>query len=202
MKCGRLSIIAGLIAASIFLTAAAEERVTIMEWDAPTPKSFPHDPAVGPDGALWYTGLLSEKLGRLDPRTGIIIEYPLKTADPGLHGLTADKEGRIWFTAGYQGYIGMLDPGMSGRVDEWLSPGGPGSKPFAIAATTDGMIWYSESGMRTNTIVRFDPVTKDFLKWPVRSGGGVIRNMAAAPGGDIYIACSGVNKVGVVRTGR
>jgi streptogramin lyase len=30
-------------------------RVTIREYDMPTPNSRPHDPAVAPDGALWYT---------------------------------------------------------------------------------------------------------------------------------------------------
>jgi virginiamycin B lyase len=61
------------------------------------------------------------------------------------------------------------------------------------------MIWYSETGVTPNIIIRFDPGTKKFADWPVPSGGGVIRNMAATPAGDIYIACSGVNKVGVVR---
>ncbi len=28
-------------------------NVTIREWDVPTKNANPHDPAVGPDGALW-----------------------------------------------------------------------------------------------------------------------------------------------------
>ena len=34
-------------------------RVTIREYDVPTPNSRPHDPAVAPDNALWYTGQLA-----------------------------------------------------------------------------------------------------------------------------------------------
>ena len=64
---------------------------------------------------------------------------------------------------------------------------------------SNGIIWYSESGVNPNTIVRCDPQTEKFMSWPVSSGGGVIRNMAATPHDDIYIACSGVNKVGVVQ---
>jgi virginiamycin B lyase len=64
------------------------------------------------------------------------------------------------------------------------------------------MIWYSESGVRPNTIVRFDPKTRAFITWPIPSGGGVIRHMVAAPDGNVYIACSGVNKVGIVRVSR
>jgi len=47
-----------------------EARHSINEFDVPTPKSRPHDPAVVPDGSLWYTGQMANKLGRLDPATG------------------------------------------------------------------------------------------------------------------------------------
>jgi virginiamycin B lyase len=60
------------------------------------------------------------------------------------------------------------------------------------------MVWYSESGVKPNTLVRFDPKTKSFSKTAIPSGGGVVRNMAATKDGKIYLACSGVNKVAVV----
>jgi streptogramin lyase len=41
---------------------AASKHVTIKEFDVPTPKSRPHDPAVAPDGSLWYTGQAANKL--------------------------------------------------------------------------------------------------------------------------------------------
>ena len=63
-------------------------EVTIREWDVPTPRSNPHDPAAAPDGSLWWTGQFTNRLGRLDPATGMMREYPLKTANTGPHGLT------------------------------------------------------------------------------------------------------------------
>jgi virginiamycin B lyase len=60
------------------------------------------------------------------------------------------------------------------------------------------MVWYSESGVRPNTIVRFDPRTRGFARAEIPSGGGVVRNMSATDDGRLYIACSGVDKVGVV----
>ena len=60
------------------------------------------------------------------------------------------------------------------------------------------MVWYSESGVKPNTMVRFDK-TKTFAKADIPSGGGVVRNMAATKGGRVYIACNGVGKVGVVQ---
>jgi virginiamycin B lyase len=66
--------------------------------------------------------------------------------------------------------------------------------------TPDGMVWYSESGVKPNTLVRFDPKTKTFSATLVPSGGGVIRNMAATRDGKVYLACSGVNKIGIAQT--
>lgn len=322
-----------IMVTSILLVAIAtgKERikVQIKEWDVPTPNSHPHDPALGLDGSLWYTGQKSNTIGRLDPKTGVIREYKLKTPDSGPHGLVADKDGNIWFTANYKGYIGRLNPGTgavneyplpdpaardphtpafdqkgilwftvergnfvgrlnpqtgaiqlkpsltprsipygiavnskgvpfycefgtnklasinpdtmqirefilpegarprrlaisgdviyytdfargylgrldpnTGKIEEWASPGGSESRPYGITITPDGVVWYSESGIRPNTIVRFDPNTKGFGTWPIPSGGGVVRNMVSTAGGDLYIACSGVNKVGIVKVER
>jgi virginiamycin B lyase len=304
-----------------------ELKVTIKEWTVPTKGAHPHDPAVGADGALWFTEQMANKIGRLDPRTGEMKEYSLKVSNSGPHGLVADSEGNIWFTANFAGYIGKLDPktgevkeykmpdekaddphtavfaangtlwftlqaaNMVGRLDPksgrvelknvptasalpygmqvnskgvpffcelgthkiasidpktmaihdynlpdevrprrlaidaqdriyfsdyksghlgrldpkngavklWDSPGGAGSNPYGVTITPDGMVWYSESGVKPNTMVRFDPKTETFAKADIPSGGGVVRNMTATKDGRVYIACSGVDKVGVVQ---
>jgi virginiamycin B lyase len=306
--------------------AQADANVTIREWALPTPDSRPHDPAVGADGALWYTAQKANRIGRLDPTSGQIHEYPLPTQNSGPHGLTADADGNIWYTGNYVGLIGKLDPrtgrvteyriqdrragdphtpvfdrsgllwftveqgnlvgrldpkkgnidfrevptpdaepygiavdrqgvpffcefgtnkiaridprtfdvkeyllpggarprrlaiaddgtvyysdfarGYLGRLDpvtgevrEWASPGGAESRPYGIAITPDGLVWYSESGVKPNTIVRFDPHTQRFARANIPSGGGVVRNIAATRDGRLFIACSGVNQVGVV----
>ena len=115
--------------------------------------------------------------------------------------LTIAANDAIYYSDYRRGYLG-LDP-KTGKVDEWPSPGGPGSQPYAITALPDGTIWYSESGVSPNTLVRFDPTDKSFMKWPIPSGGGVLRHFVAnKEGTKIYIASSGVNKVGVVEIAR
>jgi len=315
-------------------TAAGAEvgelKITIHEWEVPTKGAHPHDPAVGGDGALWFTEQLQNKLGRVDPKTGAFKEYALRIEDSGPHGLVADSKGNIWFTGNGKGYIGKLDPrtgaiteykmpdakaedphtavfdshgmmwftvqvgnmvgkldpqsgkidlrkmqaadarpygiainskgipffcefgtnkmakidpqtmaiteyklpegarprrmaidasdniyftdyqgGNLGRLDSvtgavkmWPSPGGAGSAPYGIAITPDGMIWYSESGVKPNTIIQFNPKREQFARAAIPSGGGTVRNMAATADGRVYIACSGVNKVGVVEPAR
>ena len=110
----RLPIIFILLFVFAFsVLAAARESVVIREWDVPAPGSFPHDPAVSQDGALWYTGMLSDTLGRLDPSTGKIREYRVQSGSRP-HGLVEDKAGMIWLTANQKAYIGRLDPASGG----------------------------------------------------------------------------------------
>ena len=107
----RSNALAGaLMALALTTLGATGAKVSIKEWDVPTPNSRPHDPAVAPDGSLWYTGQRANKLGRLDPTTGQFKEYPLKTPDSGPHGLVADRDGNIWFTAISKAYVGKLNP--------------------------------------------------------------------------------------------
>src|SRR2546428_6641565 len=105
-----LALAAASLALAFILDAAPCAGVSIKEWDVPTPHSRPHDPAVAPDGSLWYTGQMANKLGRLDPQTGQFKEFPLKTPGSGPHGLVADRDGNIWFTAVLQWHRGKLHP--------------------------------------------------------------------------------------------
>ena len=81
----------------------------------------------------------------------------------------------------------------TGAVKEWASPSGPTSQPYGITVWKD-IVWYSESAVKPNTLVRFDPKTEKFQTWAIPSGGGVVRNMMATREGNLALACSGVNR--------
>src|SRR5262249_23301500 len=110
-------LLALLVTFTGFIWAAENVNVTIKEWDTPS-QAHPHDSEVAPDGSLWYTGQFSNVLGRLDPKTGKIQEFPLKTPASGPHGLVTDKDGNVWFTANSKPYIGKLNP-KTGEITEY-----------------------------------------------------------------------------------
>ena len=71
------------------------------------------------------------------------------------------------------------------------------SHPYAILIV-DGIIWYNESGMRPDPLVRFDPKTETFQSWPIPSSGvysGILRHMRAAANGDLLIHQSATNHI-------
>jgi virginiamycin B lyase len=137
------------------------------------------------------------KIGTIDPKTLEIAEYTLpEGARP--RRIAVDASDIVWYTDFARGYLGRLDL-KTKQVQEFVSPGGPSSQPYGITTTADGAVWYSESGVEPNTLVRFDPATRTFQKWNIPNGGGVVRHMVTAPNGDLLLAYSGVNKVGRVR---
>ncbi len=67
----------------------------ITEYVSPTPESLPHDPAVDPQGRVWYTGQRANTLGMFDPEQEKFTEFSIPTPDSGPHGLVADANGNI-----------------------------------------------------------------------------------------------------------
>src|SRR3990172_2621842 len=135
---------------------SAAEQVVIKEWDVPTPNSHPHDPAVGPDGSLWYTGQFSNTLGRLDLKTGKFTEFPLKSGRSGPHGLVADRDGNIWYTGSFAGHIGKLNP-LTGEVVEYPMPDSRARDPHTPIFDQKWTLWFTVQ--RGNFVGRLDPAT-------------------------------------------
>jgi streptogramin lyase len=54
---------------------------------------FPHDPAVGKNGDLWFTEQMANKIGRFDPASQNFKEYPLSGRNTG------PTAGYIWHAA-------------------------------------------------------------------------------------------------------
>lgn len=131
-------------------------QASIKLWDVPTLGSRPHDPVATKDGAIWWTGQLSNKLGRVDIKTGMIREYSLKTPHTGPHGLREDKDGNIWFTGNHIGAIGKLDP-RTGIVTEYKMPDPKVKDPHSLEIAADGMVFFT--AQQSNAVGRVDPKT-------------------------------------------
>ena len=132
--------------------------VTITEWLAPTLGSRPHDPLAAADGSVWWAGQFANRLGRVDPATGAIKEFPLKTANSGPHGLIEDGEGNIWFTGNYQHYLGKLDP-KTGDVTEYPVPQDEGVRsPHTPIIDEQGTVWFTTP---SGHVGRLDPETEE-----------------------------------------
>ena len=162
----------------------------------PTPKSRPYGMVVSSKGIPFFVEFGSNKVASIDPHTMAIHEYVLPHAETRPRRVAITSDDVLWYSDYARGYLGRFDH-ATGQTREWPSPGGPKSQPYAIAAIQD-VLWYNESGTKPNTIVRFDPKTAQFQTWLIPSGGGVVRNMMPTQDGNLALACSGVNRIGLV----
>jgi virginiamycin B lyase len=165
----------------------------------PSDNTYPYGIRLNSQGVPWFVDFRGNRIGTVDPRTMAIKEFELPHADARPRRLTITPDDVIYYTDFARGRLGRFDP-KTGQVKEWMSPGGPESEPYAITSIGP-IVWYSESGVRPNTMVRFDPQTEKFQTFAIPSGGGVLRHFEATRDGNIATANSGVNKIGLVAIG-
>src|SRR3984957_805216 len=89
-------------------------HVIITEYALPRPTIEPHDVIVDEHGSVWYTDFGEQFIGKLDPKTGALKEYPVPELKPGypqgLLDIEEDKAGNFWAGMMYQGALAKLDP--------------------------------------------------------------------------------------------
>jgi len=167
-------------------------KVSMKIWQAATPGSRPHDPLATRDGALWYTGQMANVLGRIDPKTGKIKEYPLTTPHSGPHGLMEDKDGNIWYTGNTGGLIGKLDPKTG--VDTEYKMSDPDVKdPHTLIFDQSGILWFT--AQNSNRIGRLDPKTGEVKVLTPPTPKSRPYGMAVNSKGTVYFVEFGANKV-------
>ncbi|MGH9347534.1 MAG: virginiamycin B lyase family protein, partial [Vicinamibacterales bacterium] len=129
-------------------------QVIYTEYDLPRPTISPHDVIVV-NGTVWYSSFGEQFLGRMDPDTGEVTEYPLplvKADSPrGSLGLRPDRDGNIWIGMLFQGSIAKFDV-KTETVQVWSLPPNL-MKPYSQLTETapahhhvDNKIWVIDSG--------------------------------------------------------
>ena len=157
----------------------------------------PYGIQVAQDGTVWVAYNGTNKLGAVNPETMEISYYEVPDERTRIRRLSFDSEGMVWFVNSTLGRIGRLNP-KTGEIRQWDSPSGPSSHPYAIAVIDD-IVWYNESGMRPDALVRFNPRNESFQSWAIPSGVGIIRNMWVTEAGDLLIHQSSSNQIGLVK---
>lgn len=130
----------------------ARAQITITEFPVPTAASRPYTIVAGPDGNLWFTESVGNKLGRITP-SGSITEFPVPTAGSGPYGIAVGPDGNIWFTERFADQIGRFVP-ATGNFTEYPIPS-PFCQPWEITLGADGNLWFTEE--EANQIGRITP---------------------------------------------
>ena len=88
-------------------------HVIITEYDLPNPLIQPHDVMLDRAGNVWYSDFGQMFLGKMDPKTGKVTQYPIPVVKPGWPEGTLDLEfdtdDNPWVGVMYQSAIAKFD---------------------------------------------------------------------------------------------
>jgi len=147
----------------------AATQVIYTEYDLPKRTRQPHDAIVDSQGLVWYASFGEQILGKLDPRTGKVIEYPIPLLKPhmptGVLAVRFDEDENIWLGMQFQGGIAKFDR-KTEKVETWSLPPTLNLDHVQINQVSpehhnvDGKVWLQDAG--TYTVLRLDVKTGKF----------------------------------------
>jgi streptogramin lyase len=144
-------------------------RVVITEYDLPRRQIQPHDVVLDSDGMVWFSHFGEQFLGKLDPKTGKVWEYPIPVAKPGFPvgtlDLRTDKVGNLWIGMMYQAAVARFDRKTEtfkiwSIPKEWQTDAAQSGHLDPSAAHVDGRVWVKNSDR--SQILRLDPQTGEW----------------------------------------
>lgn len=150
--------------------------------------SAPYWVEVAPSGRVWFSDPIGRRLGAFEPDSGDTTFFDL-AARP--YAISIDSEGRIWSALTDEDSVGVLNPrtGLFQRIKV-----AHGSRPSAIAAAPDGMIWSVLPG--SSMLLRIDGHSFDRLveyRSPPRLGA--LDGLAISADGTVWVSYKGEEPV-------
>ena len=141
-------------------------RVVITEYDLPRRLIQPHDVVIDEQGIIWFTHFAEQFLGKMDPKTGEVWQYPLPVLKPGYPvgtlDLKTDKAGNLWIGMMYQGGVARFDKKTEtfktwSIPKEWQTDAAQSGHVDPTSTHVDGKVWVKNSDR--SQILRLDPET-------------------------------------------
>jgi virginiamycin B lyase len=141
-------------------------KIVYVTFDMPGSNRFPGSAKPERDGNVWIWEYRGHWLGKLDPKTGVISEYPIPNVDQAsIHSVVVGPDGMIWYSEQATDTIGKMDPATH-QITRYKEPS-RGTKHTLVVDST-GMVWGTGE-----PLTRFDPETgtfHDFAEVPTAYG--------------------------------
>ena len=165
---------------------------------------YPHTLRVNPkdsEGLVWYTDAGRNSVFSLHPKTKLVKEYHLLSANQAVaagkgesRGITpygidfSPIDGMIWYSKLNGNRIGRIDPSKpDGDIKEWNPPF---RGPRRLHVAPDGIIWVP--GFASGVFGKFDPDTEKWLVYDLPNKDNQIPYaLNVAPNGHVWICGTG-----------
>jgi virginiamycin B lyase len=147
-------------------------RIIITQWDLPRLTIEPHDVVVDSKGIAWYSNFGEQNIGRFDPKTGKLTEFPvplLKNGSPtGSLSIRMDRDENMWLGLMYQAGVAKFDT-KTEKLQVWRVPAELNRDNTQINMTSpmnigvDGKVWAQNNGFAG--VHRIDLATGKWETW-------------------------------------
>jgi streptogramin lyase len=144
-------------------------KVIFTEYDLPNNLIQPHDVMLDRAGNVWYSDFGQMFLGKMDPKTGKVTQYPIPEVKKGWPlgtlNLEIDQDDNPWVGVMYQSAVAKFDKKtekfqMWSTPKEWDTDGGQLGHLAVTGTKVDNKVWIKNSD-GTN-IYRLDLTTNQF----------------------------------------
>jgi virginiamycin B lyase len=156
------------------------------------------DLITGPDGNLWFDATGVYAVGRCTPNGSItVFSLPNFGSGNGVRGLTAGPDGNLWMAAD-DNQIYRVN--TAGQLTGNFSIPTPNSGDYAMAAGSDGALWFTESSPSTNQIgrIQIDGTITDELPIPTSGPFPEAGTITEGSDGNIWFNEYSSNQIGEV----
>src|SRR5258707_940412 len=134
--------------------AGKSTRVIITEYDLPNPLIQPHHVMLDRQGNAWYSDFGQMFLGKMDPKTGKVTQYPIPVVKQGWSegtlDLEIDRDDNPWVGVMYQSAIAKIDRKtekfrMWSTPKEWDTDAGQLGHIAIEGTRSDNKVWIKNS---------------------------------------------------------
>lgn len=137
------------------------------------------------DGSVWYTKLYSSRIGRIDPQSGSVSEFPTPHAGPRRARFASD--GTLWIPSFDEGYLMRFDTRARQWVRSYRLPTLAADQyetPYALNVDpSDGSVWVTSN--LSDRLFRFDPATDAFTSVPSPTRVAFMRDIVFSADGQV-----------------
>ena len=160
--------------------------------DSGVPIPVPYGCDVAPDQTVWWSQLYGDKIGRIDPNTGVVTAWRPPFDGPRRLGVGPDNI--VWVPSYGSSELGRFDP----KTETWkvyqLPTVPQGTElPYNVTVNrTTGDVWIT--GSNSDTLIRFQPATEKFTSFHLPTPIDFTREIEFGDDGSIWTCSSDAKK--------
>ena len=158
----------------------------ISEWPVATHKNA-RDPAIAPDGSVYFAVKGGDKIARFDPKSKRFQEWDVPAGMQPL-GLAIAHDNKVIFAGAGNSALGELDP-STGKIRVFKLPT-DGSDPYALVIDAEDNVWVTER--KTGKVAKLERSSGKISEYLI---GDHPYSLSLDKRGNVWVTCMAADRI-------